>query len=88
MGPGNGAYGDRVYDDWAAERFRLVVEHLRWHWGDAYEIGVTAGLWTADRRDGRGKLEEDSPEALRKAILADYQADPVPRELPPGEPSS
>lgn len=67
---------------WAAEQFRLVLNHLRWNWGDAYEIGVTAGLWTARRRDGKGTLEEKDPEALRAAILADYTALPVPRDVP------
>src|SRR5215472_4134284 len=62
-----GPYGD---SDWAAEQFRLVLGHLRWHWGDAYEIGVAGGLWYAVRRDGRGKLEEGTSEGLRDAILA------------------
>jgi hypothetical protein len=71
-----------THDGGRAEQFRLVLDHLRWHWGDAYEIGVTAGLWTAGRRDGRGTLQEDSPERLRDAILRDYRALPVPRDLP------
>ena len=84
MGPGR-----RDDGGWAAEQFRLVLEALRWNWGEAYEIGVSAGLWTAERRDGRGKLEEDGPESLRAAMFADYSAQPVPRDLPltaPGEP--
>ena len=72
---------------WAAEQFRLVLEALRWNWGEAYEIGVCAGLWTAVRRDGRGTLQEDGPETLRAAILADYTGLPVPRDLPLGSDS-
>lgn len=86
MGPGRASdesAADR--DGWAAEQFRLVLEHLRWNWGEAYEIGLTGGLWYARRLDGRGKLEEDGPDSLRKAIMADYQAAPVPRNLPLAE---
>lgn len=85
MGPGHGA---ARRDEWVAEQFRLVLNHLRWNWGEAYEIGVAGGLWYARRLDGRGKLEEAGPEALRAAILADYLAVPVPRELPLGEPAA
>ena len=81
-GPTDGVFGG---DSWAAEQFPLVLEALRWNWGEAYEIGVTAGLWTAKRRDGRGTLQEDGPDPLREAILKDYLALPVPRDLP-GEP--
>jgi hypothetical protein len=79
MGPGPDGRG--TGDSWAAEQFRLVLEALRWNWGEAYEIGITGGLWYARRLDGRGTLEEGGPEKLRAAILKDYTALPVPRDL-------
>lgn len=77
MGPGR-------YDEGggAADQMRLVLEALRWNWGEAYEIGFAGDLWYAVRRDGRGKLEESTVDGLRDAILADYLALPVPRDLP------
>jgi hypothetical protein len=54
---------------------------LRWNWGRAYEIDRDgAGRWQARRRDGRGAdLTARSPDALRDAIVRDYDLDPVPR---------
>jgi len=65
----------------AAEAEQL--EELEFHWGDAYEVAVADGMWTARRRDGKdGTLAGTGPEGLRRLIVADYTADPVPRDLP------
>ncbi len=55
---------------------------LRYHWGEAYQLAVWGGGWRAKRRDGKGGwiLAED-PEALYEAIRADYQRDPVSRDV-------
>jgi hypothetical protein len=59
------------------------LEELRHHWGSAYRIGVRAGRWTAQRRDGKGRpLADREPGRLREKIAADYLASPVPRDLP------
>jgi hypothetical protein len=66
----------------SAGGMRLVLESLRWNWGDAYDIGFAGGLLYAARKDGLGKLEEVNADRLRDAIFADYTAKPVPRDLP------
>ena len=56
---------------------------LKYNWGEAYDIGTGDGMWTAQRRDGRGgTLADPLPEGLRRRIQADYAAMPVPRDLP------
>ncbi len=62
-----------------------ALEALRWHWGDAYEIGVSGGRWRAKRRDGLGGQIEapddrPGPDGLGWAIADDYQLKPVPRD--------
>jgi len=60
-----------------------ALDELEFHWGSAYDIAVTGGMWTARRKDGRGStLADPLPEGLRQRILADYTAMPVPRDLP------
>ena len=58
------------------------LAELRYHWGEAYQLAVWGGGWRAKRRDGEGGwiLAED-PEALYEAIRADYQRDPVSRDV-------
>ncbi len=59
------------------------LEELRFHWGSAYEIDRAGSVCTARRRDGKGGILADPlPEGLRLRIAADYDADPVPRDLP------
>jgi hypothetical protein len=59
------------------------LEELRYHWGDAYDISVSGGLYTATRRDEKGEpLSDPIPEGLRLQIVADYEHQPVPRDLP------
>lgn len=52
---------------------------LRWHWGGAYVIDGIIGAWRAERRDDGRVLTANDPEKLRRAIIADYAAKPVPR---------
>jgi len=60
-----------------------ALDELEFHLGNAYDIAITGGMWTARRRDGRGDVLADPlPEGLRLRILADYEAMPVPRDLP------
>ena len=44
---------------------------------------VTLAGWVARRRDNGRLLTADSPDQLRELIVADYAAQPVPREVAP-----
>jgi hypothetical protein len=58
-----------------------ALDELEFHWGSAYHIAVTDGVCTARRRDGNGgTLTDPLPEGLHLRIVADYDADPVPRD--------
>jgi hypothetical protein len=58
-----------------------ALDALRWHWGDAYDIGRDDGVWWFLRRDGLGGRETASgPDALRTAIIDNYILSPVRRE--------
>ena len=60
-----------------------ALDELRFRWGEAYNIALVDGMWTARRKDGRGGMLTDPlPEGLRLRIQADYAALPVPRDLP------
>jgi hypothetical protein len=63
---------------------REALDALRWHWGDAYEIGRDEDRgWWARRRDGRGRdLTAATPDELLAEITADYTLRPVPRPDP------
>ncbi len=72
----------RAAASWA-EDSTDALDDLRFHWGSAYDIDLDDGMWTAWRKDGRGgKLADPLPEGLRLLIQADYEAMPVPRDLP------
>lgn len=59
------------------------LEFLDHHWGDAYVIGAEDPEYTALRRDGRGaKLTAPDRDGLADKIGADYNADPVSRDVP------
>jgi hypothetical protein len=61
-----------------------ALEALRYHWGDAYDIGVGAGRWEARRVDGLGSVFAAlSADGLEEKIRADYGAMPVPRDDAP-----
>ena len=58
-----------------------TLAELRHHWGEAYEITDRPG-WRARRKDGKGEpLAAPDPQALVEAIRADYQRDPVSRDV-------
>jgi hypothetical protein len=85
---GEPAAGRVVPDDLAAWHGRQAdidweaLEALRWHWGEAYEIGRddTRG-WRARRRDGLGgDITAGGPDDLRQAIRGDYAVKAVPRD--------
>jgi hypothetical protein len=64
-------------DPFAVDEDRtLGILSMRWHlW---YELGVDRrGRWVALRRDGKGAVIAEGPDALQAAIAADYAADPV-----------
>ena len=66
--------------DWEAP-----LDALRWHWGGAYLISFfEPDVWVAQRRDNREVLRADNPEDLRDLIVADYNANPVSRQVAPG----
>ena len=68
----------------AAESNAGTLDELDFHWGSAYDIAVVDGVCTARRRDGKGgTLTDPLPEGLRLRIVADYHANPVPRDLAP-----
>ncbi len=59
------------------------LDDLRWHWGDAYNIGhLGPDLWLAQRRDNRKMIRADDPVNLLELIRADYAERPVSRRLP------
>lgn len=62
---------------------RDALDALRWHWGDAYEIGHDDEHgWRARRRDGLGEdLAAADPDEMYGVIGADYNAKPVPRDI-------
>lgn len=50
-----------------------ALEALRLACGDAYDIGVRRGVWTAISRDDEHRtLTGDTPDALSAAIRADW----------------
>lgn len=59
------------------------LENLRWHWGEAFDITRTLGMFRAVRRDDGAAVCAPTADRLLAEISADYQARPVPRDLPP-----
>jgi hypothetical protein len=53
-----------------------VLGSFRFHWGDAYQFGMTKGYQFAARRlDGTGGvMASEKPEELRAMVRADYSA--------------
>lgn len=50
-----------------------ALEALRLAWGGAYDIGHEYGKWVASRRgDGGRTFDGDTPDALTRAIQADW----------------
>jgi hypothetical protein len=60
-----------------------LIDHLRWHWGEAYRIHFfESDKWMAQRRDNWASLTASTPLDLLDAIRADYAAKPVGRLAP------
>ena len=66
-------------DDDARERGHDLAQ-LRFHWGDAYEIGWDEGTFWFRRRDNGAMLQCSTAVALWGEIRRDYTALPVPRD--------
>jgi hypothetical protein len=49
-----------------------ALEALRLAWGDAYDIGFESGRWVATGRGGGRTVDGDTPDALSRAIRADW----------------
>lgn len=64
-----------------------ALDALRFHWGDAYDIGHDDDRgWWARRRDGiGGDLTAAEPGQLHTAIVADYNLNPVSHDFHLGE---
>lgn len=58
-----------------------ALNHLRWNWGEAYDIGEGLGAWRAVRRDNGVTLVAADPAELKSLIVADYARQPVPRDV-------
>lgn len=58
---------------------RSVLDDLRWHWGDAYEITEANGVWRAVRLDNQVSLIASDGVNLRDLIVDDYSRRPVDR---------
>ena len=54
-----------------------ALEALRLAWGDAYDIGFESGRWVATGRDGGRTVDGDTPDALNRAIRADWVGEAV-----------
>lgn len=73
----------------SAQRRRTVtpwdeaaLDAIRLGWDEAYVIEASDGEWRAMRRDGLGGwLKAIDPEGLSRAIRADYDLKPVPRDI-------
>jgi hypothetical protein len=61
-----------------------LLEH---HWGEAYKISWSNGMFRAQRRDDSQVVSADTPELLTDRIRQNYDDRSVPREfsLPGGE---
>jgi len=59
---------------------KAALDALHWHWGDAYEIEASGGLWRARRLDGLGGwIEAAGPDGLGAAMSGDYSVRAVSR---------
>lgn len=72
---------------WREQRDEELLAELRWHWGGdggAYSILHNRDGWQGRRKDGRGDwIIRPTAEELRAAIQADYQSNPVSRDIAP-----
>ena len=64
----------------------IDLAHLRFHWGGddgAYEFSRRGRRWVAVRRDNGREVTAESGRELRDRVMADYLAEPVPRDAVP-----
>jgi hypothetical protein len=64
----------------------IDLAHLRYHWGGddgAYVFSRRGRQWVAVRRDNGREVTAESGRELRDAVMADYTAEPVPRDTVP-----
>jgi hypothetical protein len=66
-------------DSDARQRAQDLVQ-LRYHWGEAYEIGWDDGTFWFRRRDNGAMLQCRTAVALWGEIRRDYTSMPVPRD--------
>lgn len=59
------------WDVFAVDEDR-ALEELRLAWGDAYDIGFESGRWVATSREGGRTVDGGTPDALNRAIRADW----------------
>jgi hypothetical protein len=88
--PGRVPVDQPTDDAWTDEIWNMglpseqaALDALRWHWDEAYDIGVEDGQWWYRRKDGIGGIETAAtPDGLRAQIIMDYTVLPVRRGLP------
>jgi hypothetical protein len=67
-------------------RADTALDALRWHWGDAYDVGCDDGVWWYRRLDGLdGTRTAIGPDEVRNAIVKDYTDRPLERMPIPDE---
>jgi len=61
-------------DDTTRGQARDYLNALDMAWGNAYDIGISDGMFYARRADGTGEaLTGETPEELNAAIRADWE---------------
>jgi hypothetical protein len=68
-----------VSDDYEARQRGHDLAQIRYHWGEAYEVGWQDGSFWFRRRDNGATLQCSTVAALLSEIRLDYGARPVPR---------
>ncbi len=66
--------------EWEAGADVSALRDLQWHWGETYQITGSGDRWLARRPDNGRLLVAAAPQELRDLIVADYTAQPVPRD--------
>ena len=75
--------GDDTMTMTADEPPQDPLGRLQWTWGSAYAITGEADRWVARRADNGKLIAGGSPGDLQRLLIADYEAEPVPREVAP-----
>lgn len=68
------------FEDYEARVRGHQLTDLRWHWGEAYDITWSSGLFRATRRDDGSAVSAASFVEMHQLIRDDYSARPVPRD--------